>query len=97
MEEVSGHRHGQQDQENREGKNGAKVGPEVPPRCVNGRGIDERRQKQIEDELGIEPNRGKTRNERQESARDREQNWIRNADFPGDERKQRDGHETNQN
>ena len=40
---------------------------------------------------------GKTRNERQESARDREQNWIRNADFPGDERKQRDGHETNQN
>ena len=57
----------------------------------------ERRQKQIEDEFGIELNGGKTRNERQESARDREQNWIRNADFPGDERKQRDGHETNQN
>ena len=47
--------------------------------------------------LGIEPNLGKTGNERQESARDREQNWIGHADFPGDERKQRDGHETNQN
>ena len=28
---------------------------------------------------------------------DGEQNRIGNADFPGDDRKQRDGHETNQN
>jgi hypothetical protein len=47
--------------------------------------------------LGIEVNRRKPGHQREDHTPDGEQDWIRDLDFPGDDRKQRDGHETNQN
>lgn len=47
--------------------------------------------------LGIEMNLGKAGHQSESRTRDSEQNGIGNANFPGHEREQRDGHETNQN
>ena len=97
MEEIGRRYHRQQDQKDGERENRPKVCAEISPGSVDGRGIKERREKQIEDQFRIEMNRRKAGHQSESHAPDGEQNWIRNADFPGDDRKQRDSHETNQN
>jgi hypothetical protein len=95
MEEVSSRRHRQQDQKDGQGENRPKVRAEISPGSVDGRGIQERREKQIENQLRIEVNRRKAGHQSENPTPDGKQDWIRDLDFPGDGRKQRDSQETN--
>ena len=96
VDQVTSHDHRQENQKNGEGENGPKVCPEISPRSVNGRWVKERREKQIENQFRFEMNLRKTRDQSQSDTPNSEQNGIGHADFPGDNRKQRNSHETNQ-
>src|SRR5438067_511508 len=96
MQSVGGGGHREQDEKDGERKNGTKVGAKISPRGVNRRGIKERREKQIEDELGIEVDCGKSGHQSEQTAGNGEEDGIRDVDFPRDDREQRDSHEANQ-
>jgi len=70
VEQISSRGHGQKDQNDCQGENRTKVRPEISPGRVDGRGIEERRKKQIKDQLRIELNRRKARNESEDDATD---------------------------
>src|SRR5437667_1210742 len=59
MEQISGRRHRQKDQNDCQRENGAKVRSEISPGGVDGRGIEQGRKKQIKDQLRIEMDRRK--------------------------------------
>ena len=74
----------------------AKVRPEISPGGKDSCGIEQRRKKQIKDQLGIELNRRKAGNESEDDATDGQENRIRNPNFPGNDRQESDGNETNE-
>src|SRR4051812_18902926 len=96
MTEIGRRYHGQQDENDRERENGTKVRPEISPRGIYRRRIKKRWQKQIENQFRLKTNCRKARHQSEEPAGHRKQDGIRNADFPGDDRKERHRDQTNQ-
>ena len=74
----------------------AKVRSEISPRGKNGSGIEQGRKKQIKDQLRIELNCGKAGNESEDHATDGQKDGIGDPDFPGNDRQESDGDETNE-
>ena len=74
-----------------------KVYPEISPGGVDSGGIEQRRKKQIKDQLRLELNRWKARDERENHATDGQKDGIRDPDFSGNDRQERDGDETDEN
>src|SRR5207245_5562256 len=96
VEQISGRRDRQKDQNDCQRENGAKVRSEISPGGVDGRGIEQGRKKQIKDQLRIEMDRRKAGDQSEDHTTDGQQNWIWDSDFPGDDRQQSDRNETNQ-
>src|SRR5438876_5032298 len=96
MEHISSRSHRYQYQHDCPSQNWPKVHPEISPGREHGRGIEQRRKKQIKDELRFELNRGKTGNQSEEHATTGEQDRIRDPNFSSNERQQSDGDQTNQ-
>src|SRR5438552_15807181 len=96
MEQISGRRHRQKDQNDCQRENGAKVRSEISPGGVDGRGIEQGRKKQIKDQLRIEMDRRKAGDQSEDHTTDGQQKWIWASDFPGDDRQQSDRNETKQ-
>ncbi len=97
MEQISSRHHREQDEDDGEGKNRSKVCSEISPGREDRRGIEQRRKKKIKDQLRIEVNRGKPRDQSEDHPSDGQKDWIGDPDFPGSDRQQGDGHKTNQN
>jgi len=63
----------------------------------NGRGIKQRRKKQIKDQLRFEVNRRKPGDQSEDHTTDGQKNWVWDSDLAGNDCQQRDRNETNQN
>ena len=74
----------------------AKIPPEISPGSIDSCGIQQRREKQIKDQLRIELNRRKAGDESEADATDGEEDGIRDPNFPGNDRQESDGNETNE-
>src|SRR5262249_38763357 len=96
MEQICGCCHRYENEDDRQKQNWAEVSSKVSPGCPERSGIDQRRKEQIKNELGLEPNCGKTRNQSEQDAAKNEENWIRDTNSSSDEGKQRDRDQRNQ-
>ncbi len=97
MKQEGRRAHRQEDQDGGQRKNRPQVGAEISPGSEDRRGIKQGRKKQIKDQFRLEMNHRQAGHQREAATSDGQQDGIRDADLPGDDRQQCDRDETNQN